>query len=71
MLGKPLSYYFKLCKKRFSKETVVKIAIKLIDAIEAFHKSNYVHRDVKPGNFVFGPNNDFEKIYIIDFGLSQ
>lgn len=34
-----------------------------------FHKTGFVHNDLKPENIVIG-NKDPEKIYLIDFGLA-
>lgn len=42
-----------------------------ISRIEYIHSRDWVHRDVKPANFVMGTgkNNDF--VNIIDFGLAK
>jgi len=30
-----------------------------------------LHRDLKPENFVIGVQNEFDKVYMIDFGLAK
>jgi serine/threonine protein kinase len=43
----------------------------MIQRIEYIHSKGYIHRDIKPGNFVIGRGDNSKKIYIIDFGLSK
>ena len=56
--------------KKFCEPTCYEIALQLLDRLEALHSLNFVHNDLKFENIVIG-NNDPEKIYLIDFGLTQ
>ena len=46
-------------------------AIIKIERIKFIHNSQYVHRDLKPDNFVIGLRNLTSLIYILDFGLAK
>ena len=50
---------------------VLKIGIKMITLLETIHNRGLVHRDIKPENFLLGPNNDMDRIHIIDFGFGR
>mgnify|MGYP002621408941 CR=1 FL=1 len=58
-------------KKKLSIKTVCMLAYQMVQRIEYIHSRGYIHRDIKPGNFLIGKNIDNKKIYIIDFGLSK
>ena len=71
LLGKSIDKLFSENKKNFSFKTIFQIGYQMIQRIEFIHSSGYIHRDIKPGNFVIGRNENSKKIYIIDFGLSK
>jgi len=71
MLGKSLEDLFIRCQRNFSLKTVLMIADQLITRIEYFHMKGFVHRDIKPDNFLVGKGNNNNSIYIIDYGLSK
>ena len=71
LLGKSLDRLFSDCKKHFSMKTIFEIGYQLIQRIELVHSKGYIHRDIKPGNFVLGRGENNKIIYIIDFGLSK
>tara|TARA_B100000424_G_scaffold13816_1_gene10171 strand:+ start:10062 stop:10871 length:810 start_codon:yes stop_codon:yes gene_type:complete len=61
-----LQSYLKENKSLSIKKTC-DFGIQILDLIKKLHQTGIVHRDIKPGNFVF----DDSKICIIDFGLSK
>ena len=42
-----------------------------ISRIEYIHSKNFIHRDVKPDNFLMGLGKKGNLIYVIDFGLAK
>ncbi|KAM0685729.1 hypothetical protein COBT_003055 [Conglomerata obtusa] len=71
-LGMSLEELHKQCDKKFSMKTVLMLADLMIGRLEFLHYKHYVHRDIKPDNFMFGRKAHTRKnLYIIDFGLSK
>ncbi len=71
LLGPSLESVFDKCDRKFSINTLFKLSIDLFTLIEQFHKKGFIHRDIKPGNFIFNYTEPFNKLYIVDFGLSK
>ena len=69
-LGKDLSSHLK-SRKRFSLKTILYLIDQLIDIVNSFHLLNIIHRDIKPENIVTGMNEEQNKIFVIDFGISK
>ena len=70
-LGPNLETLFNQCNRRFSLQTVLLLGDKMLHLIEQVHDGGFLHRDIKPDNFVIGSTGDTNQIYIIDFGLSK
>ena len=70
-LGPSLEDLFDCCGNKFSIKTVLMIGIQVLNRIEALHNSGYLHRDIKPDNFLIGTSDKKSRIYMIDLGLSK
>jgi serine/threonine protein kinase len=57
LLGPSLKDLYDYYGKRFSLKTTLLIADQAITRLETFHSHGYLHRGVKPGNFVVGKKN--------------
>ena len=71
LLGKSLDKLFTENNKSFSYKTIFQIGYQMVDRIQYVHSKGYIHRDIKPGNFVIGRGDKSKIIYLIDFGLSK
>jgi serine/threonine protein kinase len=58
-------------KKTFPIKTVCLIGYQMINVLEYIHNKHFVHRDLKPDNFVVGLNDLSKYLYLLDFGLAK
>ena len=70
LLGKSLKDIWIEKGKKLYLWDICLIAKQTLDRIEFVHSKNYIHRDIKPGNFLVG-NPDNSIIYLIDFGNAR
>uniref|UniRef100_A0A8D2CZZ5 non-specific serine/threonine protein kinase n=1 Tax=Sciurus vulgaris TaxID=55149 RepID=A0A8D2CZZ5_SCIVU len=71
LLGPSLEDLFNFCSRKFSLKTVLLLADQMISRIEYIHSKNFIHRDVKPDNFLMGLGKKGNLVYIIDFCLAK
>eukprot|EP01105_Mastigella_eilhardi_P026645 TRINITY_DN779_c0_g3_i1.p1 TRINITY_DN779_c0_g3~~TRINITY_DN779_c0_g3_i1.p1 ORF type:complete len:349 (+),score=66.27 TRINITY_DN779_c0_g3_i1:331-1377(+) len=71
ILGPSLEDLFHMCGQHFSLKTVLMLADQCLRRLEYVHAKNFIHRDVKPDNFLMGVGNRSTQVYLIDFGLAK
>ena len=58
-------------KKELSLIMVLGLGIQIIKRIQSLHNNCLLHRDIKPSNFVFGNEDDTNKLFLIDLGFAK
>ncbi|WKX87931.1 hypothetical protein Q1695_007942 [Nippostrongylus brasiliensis] len=75
LLGENLKELKLSCPKEYmTAQTWTRIAIQCLYSVKIVHDYGFVHRDIKPNNFVMGHREDYERarlVHILDFGLSR
>uniref|UniRef100_A0A060TAH5 non-specific serine/threonine protein kinase n=1 Tax=Blastobotrys adeninivorans TaxID=409370 RepID=A0A060TAH5_BLAAD len=71
LLGPSLEDLFNFCGRKFSYKTVLLLADQLICRLEFIHAKSFIHRDIKPDNFLMGIGRRGNQVNVIDFGLAK
>lgn len=66
--GRPLSEFGKP-GRLLPLATVLDIVARVADALDYAHRQKIIHRDIKPGNIIYNPDNG--EIKITDFGIAK
>lgn len=72
LLGNTLDTYCRsndiMCSNSNDNWSFVRLGTSMLNCIQSIHERGIIHRDIKPGNFLF--SLDKSKLCIVDFGLS-
>ena len=71
LLDPHLEVLFNRNNRMFKLYTVLMLSIHIINLLRNLHNVKYIHRDIKPNNFLIGRKHKKGRLYIMDFGLSK
>ncbi|KAH0450830.1 hypothetical protein IEQ34_021522 [Dendrobium chrysotoxum] len=71
LLGPSLEDLFNFCSRKLSLKSVLMLADQMMNRVEYIHGKSFLHRDIKPDNFLMGLGRRANQVYILDFGLAK
>ncbi|KAJ0245114.1 Casein kinase 1-like protein 13 [Hirschfeldia incana] len=71
LLASSLEDFFNYCNRSFSLKTVLMLGDQMLNRVEFMHMRGFLHRDIKPDNFLMGVARRANQVYIIDYGLAK
>ena len=71
LLGLCLEDCFNKTNRRFSLKTVLLLIDQMLVRIEYLHSRFFIHRDLKPDNFLMGIRGNSHRLYLVDYGLAK
>ena len=70
-LGPTLEDIFDICGRKFSLKTTCMVWLQMLHLMKGLHERGYLHRDIKPDNFLLGYQDKSKSIFAVDFGLAK
>ncbi|CAK81398.1 unnamed protein product (macronuclear) [Paramecium tetraurelia] len=69
-LGKSLEDIFTDNNRLLSLQSVTVLALQMLECVEYLHTKHFLHRDIKPDNFLLGKAHK-DRVYMVDYGLAK
>jgi len=70
-LGQSLEALFNYCKRKFTIKTTLMVGEQMVQRLEFMHGKEFIHRDIKPDNFLIGRGKRENVVHVVDFGLTK
>ncbi len=56
---------------RMAPARAARLALQVLEALDALHERGIIHRDIKPSNLLVQRRGEHEHVFVIDFGISK